>query len=190
MALQAGLKKGGAAKGELVLAIFELANCFRHGWGIHKDAIAAKQVSCTTPEHGGRCADAAAPFYFQYYETAANLGDTGEWCYCRAPGLSQEGFSSARRGEAKAEKLASDAMNEVAWCYLEGFGCKKDKVSHPYLSTACTRTHETYGLGWPSSDMFGKVRFAAGKALSGWFLVGAQLSAMQRVAASFSSHEG
>lgn len=43
-ALQAGLKKGGAAKGELVLAIFELANCFRHGWGIDKDAIAAKQV--------------------------------------------------------------------------------------------------------------------------------------------------
>lgn len=23
-----------------------------------------------------------------------------------------------------------DAMNEVAWCYLEGFGTKKDKVSH------------------------------------------------------------
>jgi hypothetical protein len=22
----------------------------------------------------------------------------------------------------------ADAMNEVAWCYLEGFGCKKDKV--------------------------------------------------------------
>jgi TPR repeat protein len=21
-----------------------------------------------------------------------------------------------------------DAMNETAWCYLEGFGCKKDKV--------------------------------------------------------------
>ena len=45
MALQAGLKKGGAAKGELVLAIFELANCFRHGWGIPRDPIAAKQVS-------------------------------------------------------------------------------------------------------------------------------------------------
>lgn len=45
MALQAGLKKGGAAKGELVLAIFELANCFRHGWGIARDPIAAKQVS-------------------------------------------------------------------------------------------------------------------------------------------------
>jgi hypothetical protein len=45
MALQSGSKKGGALKGELVLAIFELANCFRHGWGIPKDAIAAKQVS-------------------------------------------------------------------------------------------------------------------------------------------------
>lgn len=30
-ALQSGLKKGGSAKGELVLAIFELANCFRYG---------------------------------------------------------------------------------------------------------------------------------------------------------------
>lgn len=47
MALQAGLKKGGAAKGELVLAIFELANCFRHGWGIAKDPVAAKQVRLT-----------------------------------------------------------------------------------------------------------------------------------------------
>ncbi len=75
-ALASGLKKGGTAKGELVLAIFELANCFRHGWGVGKDPVAARQ----------------------YYETAANLGDT-------------------------------DAMNEVGWCYLEGFGGRKDKVS-------------------------------------------------------------
>ena len=53
-ALSAGMKKGGAAKGELVLAIYELANSFRHGWGVHKDAVAARK----------------------YYETAANLGDT------------------------------------------------------------------------------------------------------------------
>jgi TPR repeat protein len=45
LALQAGMKKGGAAKGELVLAIFELANCFRHGWGVQVDKLAAKQVS-------------------------------------------------------------------------------------------------------------------------------------------------
>ena len=38
------MKKGGAAKGELVLAIFELGNCFRHGWGVPVDKIAAKQV--------------------------------------------------------------------------------------------------------------------------------------------------
>lgn len=44
LALQAGMAKGGAAKGELVLAIFELANCFRHGWGIAVDPVAAKQV--------------------------------------------------------------------------------------------------------------------------------------------------
>ena len=75
-ALRAGMKKGGPAKGELVLAIFELANCFRHGWGVEVDKVAARQ----------------------YYETAANLGDT-------------------------------DAMHEAAWCYLEGFGGKKDKVS-------------------------------------------------------------
>ncbi len=45
MALQAGQSKGGAAKGELTLAIFELANSFRHGWGVEKDPVAAKQVS-------------------------------------------------------------------------------------------------------------------------------------------------
>jgi hypothetical protein len=44
LALKAGMKKGGAAKGELVLAIFELANCFRHGWGVQVDKFAAKQV--------------------------------------------------------------------------------------------------------------------------------------------------
>ncbi|KAK2741921.1 hypothetical protein FQN57_005480 [Myotisia sp. PD_48] len=63
-ALQAGMKKGGAAKGELILAIFELANCFRHGWGVKKDPVAARH----------------------YYETAANLGDTdamneAAWCF-------------------------------------------------------------------------------------------------------------
>ena len=59
---------GGAAKGELVLAIYELANCFRHGWGVHKDPAAA----------------------LKYYETAANLGDTdamNETARCYEEGL-------------------------------------------------------------------------------------------------------
>lgn len=41
-ALKAGLKKGGAAKGELVLAIFELGNCYRYGWGTSIDKAAAR----------------------------------------------------------------------------------------------------------------------------------------------------
>jgi hypothetical protein len=76
LALQAGLKKGGAAKGELVLAIFELANCFRHGWGIGKDAVAAKQVSSL---FFGKTSHTRPLLNLpQYYETAANLGDTGK----------------------------------------------------------------------------------------------------------------
>jgi TPR repeat protein len=39
------MRKGGAAKGELVLAIFELANCFRHGWGVPVDKVAAAKAS-------------------------------------------------------------------------------------------------------------------------------------------------
>ena len=83
LALKAGMKKGGVAKGELVIAIFELGNCFRNAWGVKKDPVAAKQ----------------------YYETAANLGDT-------------------------------DALEEAAWCYLEGFGGPKDKVSPPNTVSA------------------------------------------------------
>ncbi len=36
-----------------MLAMYELANSFRHGWGVERDAVAARS----------------------YYETAANLGD-------------------------------------------------------------------------------------------------------------------
>lgn len=73
LALGAGMKKGGAAKGELVLAMYELANCFRNGWGIKKDPAAAKQ----------------------YYETAANLGDTDAmnevaWCYIEGFGTKKD----------------------------------------------------------------------------------------------------
>jgi TPR repeat protein len=73
LALGAGIKKGGAAKGELVLAMYELANCFRNGWGIKKDPAAAKQ----------------------YYETAANLGDTDAmnevaWCYTEGFGTKKD----------------------------------------------------------------------------------------------------
>ncbi|KFY76603.1 hypothetical protein V499_03810 [Pseudogymnoascus sp. VKM F-103] len=78
-ALRAGSAKGGAAKGELVLAIFELANSFRQGWGVKKDPVAAKQ----------------------YYETAANLGDTDAmnevgWCYLEGFGCKKDKMESAK----------------------------------------------------------------------------------------------
>lgn len=101
-ALKAGLKKGGAAKGELVLAIFELGNCYRYGWGTNVDKPAARQ----------------------YYETAANLGDT-------------------------------DAMNEAAWCYLEGFGGKKDKFKAAQLLRLAEKNgSKTLGNSWIWKDKY------------------------------------
>ena len=90
-ALASGMKKGGAAKGELVLAIFELANCFRNGWGVEVDKVAARQ----------------------YYETAANLGDTdamneAAWCYL-------EGFGG------KKDKVSLSGYSHLLhiWPYVQ-----------------------------------------------------------------------
>jgi hypothetical protein len=90
MALGAGLKKGGVAKGELVLAMYELANCFRNGWGIKKDPVAAKQ----------------------YYETAANLGDTDAmnevaWCYLEGFGTKKDKVSEYSRSHAPFARVGS-----------------------------------------------------------------------------------
>ncbi|KAM3546646.1 hypothetical protein ARSEF1564_000479 [Beauveria bassiana] len=79
MALQAGIKRGGAAKGELVLAIYELGNCFRDGLGVPKDPVGARQ----------------------YYETAANLGDTDAMneagrCYLQGFGCKKDKFTAAQ----------------------------------------------------------------------------------------------
>ncbi|KAL2109325.1 hypothetical protein VUR80DRAFT_2581 [Thermomyces stellatus] len=103
MALQAGLKKGGGAKGELVLAIFELANCFRHGWGIKKDPVAAKQ----------------------YYETAANLGDTDAmnevaWCYLEGFGCKKDKYAAARYYRL-AEKNGNKTLGN-SWIWKEKYG--------------------------------------------------------------------
>ncbi|KAK7540657.1 uncharacterized protein J3D65DRAFT_246711 [Phyllosticta citribraziliensis] len=95
LALAAGMKKGGAAKGELVLAMFELANSFRHGWGVKKDPAAARQ----------------------YYETAANLGDTDAmnevaWCYLDGFGGKKDKFKAAqflRLAEEKGNKTIGNS---------------------------------------------------------------------------------
>ncbi|KAM0576152.1 hypothetical protein ACHAP9_000602 [Verticillium nonalfalfae] len=102
LALQAGLKKGGAYKGELVLAIFELGNSFRHGWGTAKDPVAAKQ----------------------YYETAANLGDTdamneAAWCYLEGFGCKKDKFAAARYYRL-AEKNGNKIMGN-SWIWKEKY---------------------------------------------------------------------
>ncbi|KAK2071232.1 hypothetical protein P8C59_005672 [Phyllachora maydis] len=108
LALQAGLEKGGAAKGELVLAIFELANCFRHGWGCAVDPVAAKQ----------------------YYETAANLGDTDAmnevaWCYEQGFGTKKDKFAAA-----KYYRLAETNGNKTlgnSWIWKDKYDADKRK---------------------------------------------------------------
>ncbi|KAL5094585.1 hypothetical protein Trisim1_007167 [Trichoderma cf. simile WF8] len=108
LAIQAGLKKGGAAKGELVLAIFELANCFRHGWGIDKDPVAAKQ----------------------YYETAANLGDTDAmnevaWCYLEGYGCKKDKFAAAQYYR-RAEKGGNKTLGNT-WIWKEKYNPENRK---------------------------------------------------------------
>ncbi|EED13394.1 conserved hypothetical protein [Talaromyces stipitatus ATCC 10500] len=104
-ALEAGLKKGGAAKGELVLAIYELANCFRNGWGIEKDPVAARL----------------------YYETAANLGDTDAmnecaWCYFEGFGGKKDKYMAA-----KYYRLAEQNGNKIlgnSWIWKDKYNPK------------------------------------------------------------------
>ncbi|EZG02987.1 hypothetical protein H106_06516 [Trichophyton rubrum CBS 735.88] len=106
-ALRAGMVKGGAAKGELVLAIYELANCYRNGWGVAKDPAAARQ----------------------YYETAANLGDTDAmneagWCYLEGFGGKKDKFTAAkyyRLAEQNGNKTLGNSWYDILqlWFYLE-----------------------------------------------------------------------
>lgn len=78
-ALNSGLKNGGKAKGELALAIYELGNSYRNGWGVEKDPVAARE----------------------YYETAAMMGEVDAmneagWCWNEPFGGKKDRMKSAR----------------------------------------------------------------------------------------------
>ncbi|CAG8143204.1 unnamed protein product [Penicillium salamii] len=111
-ALRAGVKKGGSAKGELVLAMFELANCFRNGWGLAKDPAAARQ----------------------YYETAANLGDTDAmnevgWCYLEGFGGKKDKFKAAkyyRLAEENGCPTLGNSWYDSLICTMSGSISNKD----------------------------------------------------------------
>ena len=51
-------------------------------------------------------------------------------------------------------------MNEVAWCYLEGFGCKKDKVCNFTLTNRSFRIASWHHYQEPSSLVGSRVACA------------------------------
>lgn len=109
-ALHSGMKKGGAAKGELVLAIYELANSFRHGWGVQKDMIAARK----------------------YYETAANLGDTDAMnevarCYESGQGGPKNRYTAAQYYRL-AEKNGSKTLGN-SWIWKDKYNPKTEDAT-------------------------------------------------------------
>jgi len=91
-----------AARGELVLAIYELGNTFRHGLGCAVDPIAARR----------------------YYETAAELGDAdamveAAWCYEHSFGGRKDKWRAARylrMAEGKGVRMVGNS-----WIYKEKY---------------------------------------------------------------------
>lgn len=91
-----------AARGELVLAIYELGNTFRHGLGCAVDPIAARR----------------------YYETAAELGDAdamveAAWCYEHGFGGGKDRWRAARylrMAEGKGVRMVGNS-----WIYKEKY---------------------------------------------------------------------
>lgn len=85
-----------AVRNELVLAIYEVGQCFFHGWGVGQDKTMA----------------------VSYFQVAARLGDC-------------------------------DAQQELAFCYLNGKGCKKDmKEAARWYRAAAAQGASTVGLAW------------------------------------------
>ncbi|KAF9426029.1 hypothetical protein BGZ76_002961 [Entomortierella beljakovae] len=87
-----------AAKGELVLAIYELGVCFRHGWGIDKNKKTAAY----------------------YFEIAANLGDPDAqndlaWCYYHGVGVKKDMYKSAKYYRLAAAQGLNTVGNSWIW---------------------------------------------------------------------------
>ncbi|KAG0068417.1 hypothetical protein BGZ89_004740 [Linnemannia elongata] len=104
-----------AAKGELVLAIYELGICFRHGWGAEKNKKTAAY----------------------YFEIAANLGDPDAqndlaWCYYHGVGVKKDMYKSAKYYRLAAAQGMSTMGNSWIW---------KDKYGGPTSPTTPDKGH-------------------------------------------------
>lgn len=95
-----------AVKSELVLAIYEVGQCFFHGWGVAKDHKMA----------------------VSYYRVAANLGDGDAqedlaFCLANGKGCKKDKKEAAKWYRSAVEQGASDVG--MAWIY-------KDKYKYKY----------------------------------------------------------
>uniref|UniRef100_A0A060T753 ARAD1B17204p n=1 Tax=Blastobotrys adeninivorans TaxID=409370 RepID=A0A060T753_BLAAD len=86
------------ARGELVLAIYELGNCFRYGWGCDKDPYAA----------------------LVYFETAANMGDldamiSAAWCHETGFGTKKDKRAAAQMYRKAEDKGRKEVGNSWIW---------------------------------------------------------------------------
>lgn len=104
--LEGSRKSGGKAdesvKSELILAIYEVAQCFFHGWGIAKDQKMA----------------------VSYYRVAARLGDADAqndlaFCLANGKGCKKDRKEAAKWYRAAVKQGASDVG--LAWIYKEKF---------------------------------------------------------------------
>lgn len=104
------LRIGGFARGELTLATYELANCFRNGWGCEKDPVAA----------------------LTYYEAAAHLGDLdamfeAAWCYLN--GFGTRGKKKDKYKAAQYYRMAeSRGKHEVgnSWIWKDKYNPREE----------------------------------------------------------------
>ncbi|EIN13226.1 HCP-like protein [Punctularia strigosozonata HHB-11173 SS5] len=91
-----------AVKSELILAIYEVAQCFFHGWGVAKDQKMA----------------------VSYYQVAARLGDPDAqqelgYCLANGKGCKKDRKEAAKWYRAAVAQGASDVG--MAWIYKEKF---------------------------------------------------------------------
>ena len=111
-----------AVRNELVLAIYELGNCFRYGWGCDVDPQLARH----------------------YYETAANLGDADAmsetaWCYETGFGVKKDKYKTAywyRRSEKAGNRNVG-----MQWIW------KPKYDSDPFVDEGGSGTKKR-GLNW------------------------------------------
>lgn len=96
------------ARSELVLAIYELGVCFRHGWGVPKNKETAAY----------------------YFEIAANLGDPDAqndlaFCYVHGHGVKKDPFRAAKYYRMAA-KQGSGIMGN-SWIYKKKYDVVEEK---------------------------------------------------------------